>query len=277
MGSTSDQPGQSGRRRYREPSPSASRAALVGRHEFHDGGRRDASASRGSWRRRLRLRPIFEKLTQGELGARGALGASVRVRMCEPSVAHERSSTRRTRRSRATPSSSSPMVFGTARSIPSTRRRSTEFARKGVLRQQPFRVSLADDAECSVAIATGHYPGDTGQFANQIFRRHIRCSRRGNFGQRPAPMVPDVEDPFVLADINDHFGGNYLREASIVAFARSYGYNTAALGKTGSDRRPGSIRSSTWPVGRCGCRAPSFSRARPARRAPCRLSRGTSP
>ena len=28
-------------------------------------------------------------------------------------------------------------------------------------------------------------------------------------------MVPDVEDPLVLADINEHFGGNYLREASL--------------------------------------------------------------
>ena len=41
------------------------------------------------------------------------------------------------------------------------------------------------------------------------------------------------EDPFVLADINRRFGGNYIREASLLAFARSYGYNTAALGKTG--------------------------------------------
>ncbi len=37
----------------------------------------------------------------------------------------------------------------------------------------------------------------------------------------------------MLADLNRQFGGNYLREASLLAYARSYGYNTAALGKTG--------------------------------------------
>ena len=84
----------------------------------------------------------------------------------------------------------------------------------------------------AAAIATGHYPGDTGQFANQIFIAYP-VFNTGNFGQQIGTMVPDVEDPLVLADINDHFGGNYLREASIVAFARSYGYNTAVIGKTG--------------------------------------------
>src|SRR5262245_32968388 len=84
----------------------------------------------------------------------------------------------------------------------------------------------------AAAIATGHYPGDTGQFANQIFIAYP-VFNTGNFGQPIGTMVPDVEDPLVLADINDHFGGNYLREASIVAFARSYGYNTAVIGKTG--------------------------------------------
>jgi arylsulfatase A-like enzyme len=82
------------------------------------------------------------------------------------------------------------------------------------------------------AIATGHYPGDTGQFANQIFIGYPLYTS-GTLGERPGTMVPDVEDPVVLADINRQFGGNYLREASLLAYARSYGYNTAALGKTG--------------------------------------------
>ena len=84
----------------------------------------------------------------------------------------------------------------------------------------------------SAAIATGHYPGDTGQFANQILIGYP-LFMTGALGQSPDTMVPDVEDPFVLADINRRFGGNYIREASLLAFARSYGYNTAALGKTG--------------------------------------------
>jgi len=84
----------------------------------------------------------------------------------------------------------------------------------------------------SSAIATGHYPGDTGQFANQIFISYPLFDK-GNFGQSRGTLVPDVEDALVLGDLNDHFGGNYLREASFVAYARSYGYNTAAIGKTG--------------------------------------------
>jgi arylsulfatase A-like enzyme len=84
----------------------------------------------------------------------------------------------------------------------------------------------------AAAIATGHVPGDTGQFGNQIFIGYPLFST-GSLGQPPGTLVPDVEDPWVLADLNHQFGGNYLREASLLAFARSYGYNTAALGKTG--------------------------------------------
>lgn len=84
----------------------------------------------------------------------------------------------------------------------------------------------------AAAIATGHYPGDTGQFANQIYLGYALFTT-GSLGLRPGTLAPDVEDPFVLADINHQFGGNYIREASLIAFARSYGYNTAAIGKTG--------------------------------------------
>src|SRR5688572_12420298 len=84
----------------------------------------------------------------------------------------------------------------------------------------------------AAAIATGHHPGDTGQFANQIFiGSPVFASAL--LGQLPGTPAPDVEDPLVLADINARFAGNYIREASLLAYARSYGYNTAALGKTG--------------------------------------------
>ena len=92
----------------------------------------------------------------------------------------------------------------------------------------------------AAAIATGHYPGDTGQFANQIFIGYPLFAT-GSLGQRPGTMVPDVEDPFVLADINHQFGGNYLREASLLAFARSYGYNTAAHRKDRARGCAGSV------------------------------------
>ena len=82
------------------------------------------------------------------------------------------------------------------------------------------------------AIATGHYPGDTGQFANMLFVGYP-VFESGDSPQPPDSVAPDVEDPLVLADLNNHFGGDYFREPSLLAFARSYGYHTAAIGKTG--------------------------------------------
>jgi predicted AlkP superfamily pyrophosphatase or phosphodiesterase len=84
----------------------------------------------------------------------------------------------------------------------------------------------------AAAIATGHYPGDTGQFGNRVFTG-FAIFDTGNFGLRAGSIVPDLENVEVLGDVNDHLGGNYLREASLLAYARSYGYNTAALGKVG--------------------------------------------
>ena len=103
--------------------------------------------------------------------------------------------------------------------------------RRRVLRQQPRRVSNADDAECG-GDCDGTLPGRHGAVRQPDLHRVSAVHDRRRSGSS-GTMVPDVEDPFVLADINRRFGGNYLREASLLAFARSYGYNTAALGKTG--------------------------------------------
>jgi len=84
----------------------------------------------------------------------------------------------------------------------------------------------------AASIATGHLPGDTGQFGNHLFIGYPLFDT-GNFGRARGTLVPAVEEGSVLADINDHYGGNYLREASLLAYARSYGYNTATVGKTG--------------------------------------------
>lgn len=103
---------------------------------------------------------------------------------------------------------------------------------EGVYFTNSHAVFPAQTMPNAAAIATGHFPGDTGQFANALFVGYP-LFYSGSFGLAPATMVPDVRDGIVLADINDHFGGNYLREASLLAFARSYGYSTAAVGKTG--------------------------------------------
>ena len=82
------------------------------------------------------------------------------------------------------------------------------------------------------AIATGHSPGDTGQFANNVFPG-FAIFDTGNFGRAAGTLVPTVEDDLVLGDLDDHFGGNYLQEESLLSLARAKGYNTAAVGKLG--------------------------------------------
>jgi len=75
------------------------------------------------------------------------------------------------------------------------------------------------------AIATGHYLGDTGDFSNTVYTGY------------PVPSVssptPFVENDAVLTDIDEKFGGNFLNEETLLAFARQNGYSTAAIGKLG--------------------------------------------
>src|ERR1700743_131166 len=71
------------------------------------------------------------------------------------------------------------------------------------------------------AIATGHYIGDTGDFGNALY---------SGFG---SPPVMGMEDDANLGAMNDHFGGNYLNETSLIAAARDAGFATAVMGKVG--------------------------------------------
>jgi predicted AlkP superfamily pyrophosphatase or phosphodiesterase len=75
-------------------------------------------------------------------------------------------------------------------------------------------------------MATGHYLGDTGTFSNTIYTI---------FPSVPAgdTVVPFIENDAVLADIDDHFGGDYLNEETILKMARAQGFSTAAIGKVG--------------------------------------------
>lgn len=78
----------------------------------------------------------------------------------------------------------------------------------------------------SSAMASGHYLGDTGTFSNTIFTA---------FTSVPAgdTVVPFIENDAVLADVDDHFNGDYLNEETILKMARGQGYSTAAIGKVG--------------------------------------------
>ena len=76
------------------------------------------------------------------------------------------------------------------------------------------------------AMATGHYLGDTGDFSNTIYTGYPVAHANGT-------VVPFLENNAVLADVDEHFGGDYLNEETILKLAREKGYSTAALGKLG--------------------------------------------
>ena len=84
----------------------------------------------------------------------------------------------------------------------------------------------------ATAIATGHYPGDTGQFANNLFPGFPSFDT-GNFGRAGGPLTPSAENDLVLGDLDDHFGGRYLGAPSLLETARQAGFSTASVGKTG--------------------------------------------
>ncbi len=76
------------------------------------------------------------------------------------------------------------------------------------------------------AMATGHMLGDTGDFSNTIYAGFEVPSAGTS-------VTPFLENDPVLADIDEHFSGNYLDEATILKLARDKGYSTAAVGKIG--------------------------------------------
>src|SRR5262245_61728312 len=78
----------------------------------------------------------------------------------------------------------------------------------------------------SSALSTGHHLGDTGTFSNTIYT---------GYTSTPAgdTVVPFIENDAVLADVDDHFNGDYLNEETILKMARGHGFSTAAIGKVG--------------------------------------------
>ena len=76
------------------------------------------------------------------------------------------------------------------------------------------------------AMATGHYLGDTGDFSNTIYTGYP-------VGAAGGTVTPFLEVNSVIADVDEHFGGDYLNEETILKMARLKGFSTAALGKVG--------------------------------------------
>ena len=75
-------------------------------------------------------------------------------------------------------------------------------------------------------MATGHMLGDTGDFSNTIYAGFAVPGARGS-------VTPFLESDQVLGDVDEHFAGDYLDEATILKLAREAGFSTAAVGKIG--------------------------------------------
>jgi len=76
------------------------------------------------------------------------------------------------------------------------------------------------------AMATGHMLGDTGDFSNTIYTGFEVPSVNKT-------QTPFLENDAVLGDVDEHFSGNYLDEATILKLARDKGFSTATIGKVG--------------------------------------------
>src|SRR5580693_642858 len=65
----------------------------------------------------------------------------------------------------------------------------------------------------AAAFATGHFPGDTGDFSNTIYAGFPVKAANGT-------LTPFLESDPVLGEVDQHFGGNYLDEETILMAAR---------------------------------------------------------
>jgi predicted AlkP superfamily pyrophosphatase or phosphodiesterase len=76
------------------------------------------------------------------------------------------------------------------------------------------------------AMASGHYLGDTGTFSNTIYTGKPIAHSNDT-------VTPFIEVDPVLKEVDEHFGGDYLNEETILKMARDKGLSTAAIGKVG--------------------------------------------
>src|SRR3974390_2770155 len=74
---------------------------------------------------------------------------------------------------------------------------------KGVNFKNPHSMFPTFTTANASAMATGHYLGDTGDFSNTIYT---------GYSSVPAgdTVVPFLENDAVLADVDEHFKGDYL-------------------------------------------------------------------
>jgi predicted AlkP superfamily pyrophosphatase or phosphodiesterase len=99
-------------------------------------------------------------------------------------------------------------------------------AREGVSLRNSHALFPTFTTANASGMATGHMVGDTGDFSNTI-DAGFEVPGAGN------SRTPFLESDAVLGDIDEHFSGSYLDEATILKLARDKGYSTASVGKIG--------------------------------------------
>jgi Type I phosphodiesterase / nucleotide pyrophosphatase len=109
---------------------------------------------------------------------------------------------------------------------PETAPAMAEVRDKGVNFKNPHALFPTFTMANGSAMATGHHLGDTGAFSNTIYT---------GYASAPAgdTVVPFIENNAVLGDVDEHFGGDYLNEETILKMARVQGFSTATIGKVG--------------------------------------------
>lgn len=109
---------------------------------------------------------------------------------------------------------------------PQTAPAMAEIRDKGVNFTNPHSLFPTFTTANASAMATGHYLGDTGDFSNTIYTGYPVEPAEGT-------VTPFLEVNPVILDADEHFGGDYLNEETVLKMARAKGYSTAAMGKLG--------------------------------------------
>src|SRR5580698_5551792 len=82
-------------------------------------------------------------------------------------------------------------------------------AREGVSLRNSHALFPTFTTANASGMATGHMLGDTGDFSNTIYAG-FQVPGAGN------TLTPFLENDVVLGDVDEHFSGNYLDEATIL-------------------------------------------------------------
>jgi len=99
-------------------------------------------------------------------------------------------------------------------------------AREGVTFTNSHSVYPTLTMPNAAALATGHYPGDTGVFGNAFLFAFALGSAGGS-------RIPQIENDVVLGEIGEQMSGSFVPQPTLLALARRAGYSTAAIGKLG--------------------------------------------